>query len=397
MDIKLPKLGEGADSGAVVNILVQEGDQVEKDQTLIELENEKAVAPIPSTAAGKITKIYVKEGEQISVGQRIVALSGGEEQEQEQEQEKEKVQEAEEEDEGEEGQKDTAASPTIRRMARQLGINLLRVRGSGRGGRIVLEDLRAYIQRLQSLDRGEKRGKEVAVVEKVDFGRWGEVERKPMSPLRKAISRKMTASWTTVPHVTQFGEADVTGLLAMKKRHEEDFEKQGVRLTLTPLLILALLPVLRKYPQFNASLDEETIVLKQYYHIGIAVDTEAGLIVPVIHDADRKSPIELARALQEVAEKARQRKLAPEEMRGGSFTISNQGGAGGGAFTPVINVPEVAILGVGRGRKTAGSADSRTILPLCLSYDHRVIDGADAARFITDFISELENFAIDLL
>jgi pyruvate dehydrogenase E2 component (dihydrolipoamide acetyltransferase) len=232
----------------------------------------------------------------------------------------------------------------------------------------------------------------------VDFSRWGKVTSKKMSTLRRAISGKMSLSWTTIPHITQFDEADVTGILALRKKYAPMYEKKEAHLTLTAFALKAIVPVLKKYPVFNASLDEAggAIVTKEYLHVGIAVDTEQGLIVPVLRDVDRKSMLDIAIELNQIAERTRQRKVSLEEMQGGSFTISNQGGIGSAHFTPIVNKPEVAILGLGRGVLKpvvrGGKIVQRTMLPLSLSYDHRIIDGADAARFMVDLVQAFETF-----
>jgi pyruvate dehydrogenase E2 component (dihydrolipoamide acetyltransferase) len=229
----------------------------------------------------------------------------------------------------------------------------------------------------------------------IDFSKWGKVEKQRMSQLRKAISSKMVESWTTIPHITQFDNVDVTDILEMRKKFAKAYENKSGHLTLTPFIMKAVVETLKKHPMFNASMDEATeeIVMKNYYNLGIAVDTEQGLIVPVIRDVDKKSLLQLSIELQGIAERTRQRKISLEEMQGGTFTISNQGGIGGAHFTPIINKPEVAILGVGRGSLQAVVRDKkivqRMIVPLGLSYDHRVIDGANAARFITDLSSAL--------
>lgn len=395
MEIRVPALAEGADSGTVVNILVAVGDRIQKEQTVLELENQKAVAPIPSPVSGKVTQILVKPGDVVTVGQALLS-----------------VEEAAPSGPPA-GTKASAAaaalppppaqppaaeygytsksgfppptSPSLRRMARELGVDLTRVRGTGLGRRITAEDIRAHVGALQQ--KGPQlpaAGKGPAA--RLDFSRWGPVTRKPLSALRQVILRSMTESWTTLPHVTQFDEADITQLLKWIKKHAPAYEKKATRLTLTALVIRALTPVLRKYPAFNASLDESSqeIVYKQYIHLGIAVDTEAGLMVPVLRDADKKSTLELSKGLQDLAGRARSRKVTLEELQGGSFTVSNQGGIGGLHFTPIIHKPEVAILGLGQAR--------RGILPLSLSYDHRVIDGADAARFMHDLVERLEMF-----
>jgi pyruvate dehydrogenase E2 component (dihydrolipoamide acetyltransferase) len=418
MDLRLPKLGEGAESGTVVSVLVKEGDSVTNGQTLIELENEKAVAPIPSTVAGTIAKLRVKEGDKISVGHVIATINESEaagstaapaaKAKTARREEVEPEPEAEESDgEGEESEEPPsdaaiAAAPSVRKVARELGINLAKVRGSERGGRIVMADLRAYVQRLQKLaeqGRGAGPGKAAAPsAERIDFSKWGEITKKPMSPLRKTISRRLVESWNAIPHVTQFDEADFTTINALRKKLAPAYEKKGIKLTLTPFVIKAVVAVLKKHPLFNSSLDETTeeIVFKEYFHIGVAVDTEHGLMVPVIRDADKKSFLELSQELNGLAEKGRDRKLSLEEMQGGTFTISNQGGIGGAHFTPIINKPEVAILGLGRGAERAvvknGKVESRLMAPICVSYDHRVIDGGAAARFTVDLVQAFENF-----
>ncbi len=415
MDVKLPRLGEGAESGTVVSILVKAGDRIAKGQTIVEMENEKAVAPIPSPVAGIVASIRVHEGDQLTAGQTIltVTLEGGPATA------KPPVEEAvaettAEEAEGEEPEPPAnestpakagaipAASPSIRKMARELGIDLARVRGSGEGGRIQLNDLRAYIQRLQKASAAEKAGKPTPSVapppESVDFSKWGAITRQPMSPLRKTISRRLVQSWNAIPHVTQFDEADITALMELRSRYAPLYEQKGARLTLTSFVLKAVVAALRKHPIFNSSIDEaaQAIILKEYYHIGVAVDTDQGLFVPVIRDVDKKSLLELSKDLGALAEKARARKVSSEELRGGTFTISNQGGIGGAHFTPIINQPEVAILGLGRGAMRAVVRDKqvepRLMLPLALSYDHRVIDGGSAARFTVDLVQALETF-----
>ena len=420
MDVKLPHLGEGADSGTVVNLFVKEGDQIAKDQPILELENEKAVATIPSTAAGTVAKVFVKTGDKISVGQKLLSVTGdaapaaakpaeapkakaktaAPEPEPEPEQEEEAAP-AESSESLEKSNAAVGASPVIRKLARDLGIDLARVRGSARGGRVTMEDLRAYIQRLQKLAAQPKSGGGAAVkpaAESIDFSKWGSVTKKPLSPLRQVIARRMTENWNAIPHVTQFDQADITGLLALRKKYVEAYEKKGARLTVTSFVLKAVAETLKKHPIFNSSLDEvaQEIVFKDYVHIGIAVDTEAGLIVPVLRDADKKDLAQLSKELEELATKARERKVSGEELKGGSFTISNQGGIGGGHFTPIVNKPEVAILGLGKGASLPvvreNKIEPRTMLPMGLSYDHRVIDGGAAARFIVDLVKAIENF-----
>ncbi len=391
MNIVVPNLGEGAESGTVVSVLVKVGDKVTKDQTLIELENEKAVAPIPSPGSGMVTKVFVKVGDKVTIGQSIVTLSESGAVSARPE-EKKALPRAPEAPLGAAYQYESKsgfpppASPALRKMAKELGVDLTHVRGSESGGRITGEDVRAYVTRLQG--QGGRPAK--APAENIDFAKWGAVEKKAVSPLRGKIAEKMTESWTTIPHVTQFDEADITKITDLRKKYAPAYEKKGVKLTLTSFLLKAVVPVLKKYSICNSSLDESSneIVLKKYYHIGIAVDTEQGLIVPVLRDVDKKSVFEVSKELQVLAEKTRQRKVSIDELKGGSFTISNLGGIGGTFFTPIVNKPEVAILGVGRGV----AKGPKLMLPLALSYDHRVVDGADGARFIVGLVQALENF-----
>ena len=412
MDVKLPKLGEGADSGVVVNVFVKEGDQVARDQPILELENEKAVASVPSTAAGVVAKIYVKAGDKISVGQRLISLTGGEQpaaaatpaaKRSALEPEPEAPVEEPVAEAGEEIPKPVAApvaSPSIRKLARELGIDLSRVRGSEAGGRIVLGDIRAFIARLQKATEksGYAAAPAKAVAERIDFSKWGPVTKKPLTQLRQVIARRMWENWNAIPHVTQFDDADFTRLNELRRKYAPAYEKKGAKLTLTPLVLKALVGTLKKHPIFNSSLDEvaQEVVFKDYFHIGIAVDTEQGLIVPVIRDADKKSVLELSKELEQLAQKARDRKVTAEELKGGTFTITNQGAIGSAHFTPIINKPEVAILGLGRGAMKPvardGKVEVRMLTPLGLSYDHRVIDGGEAARFMVDLVAALQDF-----
>jgi pyruvate dehydrogenase E2 component (dihydrolipoamide acetyltransferase) len=430
MDVKLPQLAEGVESGTVVSVLVSEGQEIKKDQSFMELETQKAVGSIPAPASGVVTKIHVKQGMEVSVGQVLISIDTG---------------------------SSTAASPTaakpsphaatsatstplpagspqpaqpatatasaatanyhyesksgapppappaIRKIARELDIDLTRVRGSEAGGRINLADLRAYIQRLQHIafhsppapSTHEARS---TPSEAVDFAKWGPVRREKLSALRRTVSRRMVESWTTIPKINQFADADITALLALRKKHAAAYEKKGGHLTLTCFLLLVLGRMLKKHQRVNSSLDEaaQEIVYKDYFHIGVAVDTEGGLIVPVLRDVDRKNLLELSLELHSLTEKTRQRKVSIEELQGGTFTISNQGSIGGSHFTPIIYAPQVAILGVGQGQAKPVALDGkigvRTILPLCLAYDHRVLDGGDAVRFLKDIVTGLESF-----
>ena len=433
MDIKLPRLSEGVESGTVVNILVSEGQPIKKDQPLMELETQKAVGSIPSPESGTITKIHVREGMEVAVGQVLLSVdaNGGDgvaaaaapgpaaaqseaTAQRAQPAPAQKALESvtqEQSDSYRYQDKSGAqppAAPSIRKIARDLGIDLTRVKGREAGGRIILDDLRVYVERLQQLAFENKSAalaepaSDVApkpsAGEAVNFAAWGPVRREKMSPLRRTVSRRMVQSWTSIPKINQFDDADITALLALRKKYASAYDEKQTRLTLTAFLVKAVAGALKKYPRANASLDEATqeLVYKDYCHIGIAVDTEGGLIVPVLRDADNKSLFEISSKMQELTERTRARKIAVEELQGGSFTISNQGSIGGAHFTPIVYAPQVAILGVGQGGAKAvvrdGKIAVRTLLPLCLAYDHRVLDGADAVRFLREIIRTLESF-----
>jgi pyruvate dehydrogenase E2 component (dihydrolipoamide acetyltransferase) len=433
MDIKLPRLSEGVESGTVVNILVSEGQSIQKDQPFMELETQKAVGSIPSPESGTVTKIHVKEGMEVAVGQVLISLdanggdaaattstpsaAGGQAKGAPQRAQAKPAQEtqrhgAEEQFAGYRYRSQSGApppaAPSIRKLASDVGIDLTRVKGSEAGGRIVLEDLRAYVERLQQLafagkstqarESGSEAPPRPAAGEAVDFSKWGPVRREKMSPLRRTVSQRMAQSWTTVPKINQFDDADITALLALRKKYAAAYEQKQTRLTLTAFIVKAVASALKKHPRANASLDEATqeIVYKDYCHIGIAVDTEGGLIVPVLRDADKKNLFELSSQVNDITERTRARKIAIEELQGGSFTISNQGSIGGAHFTPIVYAPQVAILGVGQGGAKPvvidGKIAVRSLLPLCLAYDHRVLDGADAVRFLKEVIQNLENF-----
>lgn len=430
MDVKLPQLAEGVESGTVVNILVAEGQEVKKDQAIMELETQKAVGSIPAPSSGIVTKIYVKQGMEVAVGQALMAIeaSGAPSAR------PAPVPASEGANRESPTRKPSAAPPpsqpaaapaavenyryesksgapppappSVRKIARELDIDLTRIRGSEAGGRINLDDVRAYIRRLQEIAfQGAapmaQPGAAPAVPapsEAIDFAKWGPIRREKMSPLRRTVSRRMVESWTTIPKINQFADADITALLALRKKHADAYEKKGAHLTLTAFFLLVLGRALKKHPRANASIDEAAheIVYKDYCHIGVAVDTEGGLIVPTLRDVDRKNLLQLSQELHAITEKTRQRKISIEELQGGTFTISNQGSIGGSHFTPIIYAPQVAILGVGQGGQKPvvidGKIAVRTILPLCLAYDHRVLDGADAVRFLKDVIAALEGF-----
>jgi pyruvate dehydrogenase E2 component (dihydrolipoamide acetyltransferase) len=426
MDVKLPKLGEGADSGVVVNLFVKEGDTIAKDQAIMELENEKAVASIPSTAAGVVTKVYVKAGDRISAGQKILTVGGdspvaavpasaaapkpaAKKAVAQAAPEPEPVADEEETPDIEEEVSTTeiATSPSIRKMAREFGIHLGKIRGSGSGGRIVSADVRAYIQRLMKAAAKPAAAAATAPAKpaavQIDFSQWGPILKKPVTPLRKVIARRMSESWNSVARVTQFDDIDFTRVGELRKKYAPAYEAKGVKLTLTPFVLIAVAATLKKHSIFNSSLDEvaSEIILKEYIHLGIAVDTDQGLMVPVIRDVDKKSLLEIAKELELLAARARDRKISADEMKGGTFTISNQGAIGGAHFTPIINLPEVAILGLGRGALKPvvrdGKVEVRMMTPMALSYDHRVVDGGSAARFTVDLLAAFHDFKEELV
>lgn len=408
-EFKLPDLGEGVEAGDVVGVLVAEGDTIEVDQSVVELETDKALVEVPSSVAGTITKIHISAGDRVPVGSLLISVEEGEQQ-------------ADPEPEAEapapapkEEPKPTArapeptpsaprppaptsngdpipAAPSTRRLARELGVDLTQVAGSGPGGRISQDDVKAAVR-----DRQTGGIAPTAPVELPDFSRWGNIERQPLSKVRQIIAKNMSQAWQQVAHVTQFDRADVTDLEAFRQRNKEKTEASGAKLTPTVLALKAIITALKTFPQFNASLDAgaNEIILKHYYNLGIAVDTERGLLVPVIKDVDRKDILELALELGDISNRARTNKIGLDELQGGTFTVTNLGSLGVGEFTPIVNYPEVAILGLGRAREEAtvreGRIEPRLIMPLALSYDHRVIDGADGARFMRKIVDALEN------
>ncbi len=414
-ELKLPEVGEGIDAGTVVGILVAVGDAVSVDQPVLELETDKAVVEVPSPVAGTVASITVNEGDEVPIGTVVMTLDEGAAAAAPSEEAASEPAPAEEPAEraaepAPEASSEPAptpapaasvssaplrtsdaplpAAPSVRRLARELGVDLHAVQGSGILGRISAEDVRTFAQ--GGAPRGAAVGTTAAPQPLPDFSQWGETERAPMSGIRKATVRSMTNAWTTVPMVTHFDKADATRFDALRKRFKGAAEARGAKLTPTAILVGIVAAALRKFPDFNASIDvaNNEIVYKKYVNVGVAVDTPNGLLVPVIKNADQKSIIDLAVELGELAQKARDRKLTPDEMQGGNFSVSNLGGIGGTGFTPIVNPPDVAILGVSRGQvEPIWDAESETFvprstMPLSVSYDHRLIDGAAAARFL---------------
>lgn len=405
--IQIPDLG-GVANVEVIEILVQPGDHVALNAPLLTLESDKASMEIPSPMAGQVQEILVKLGDKVSQGTSVVsmipeAVDTGSLPVSEPEvssQPPETAQsptassasvsqtpESSPETIRASQQDDFYAGPAVRRLARELGVDLSSLQGSGRKSRIVREDvIQAFKQSSPST---------VGVVSAyapldIDFSQFGSIETKPLHKIKRITAQAMHRSWVSVPHVTQFDEVDITELEAFRQTEQKRLEKSGTKLTLLPLIVKALIKALRLHPQFNASLsaDGQSLIYKNYYHIGIAVDTPNGLVVPVIKNADQLTVTELALKMQNLSATAREKGLMPQDMTGGSFTVSSLGGIGGTYFTPIVNAPEVAILGVSRAQikpvYDGTQFNPRLMLPLSLSYDHRVIDGAEAARFMRD-------------
>lgn len=414
MELRLPELGDNVTQATVVGVLVKEGDPVAPGQPLLELETDKAVMEVPAEAGGVVKRVLVRVGEEVRPGQPFLELAAVD---------AEAPPKAKEDQASSRGaspaeppkpeapppvavasppapepgeRRLVPAAPSVRRLARELGVDILKVQGTGLAGRITEEDVRRAAGLLETPRPSEPLPPAPRLP---DFGQWGPVRREPMSGVRKATSRAMAQAWAQVPMVTHFDEADITELEALRKRYAKKAEERGFRLTLTAFLLKALALTLRAYPKFNASLDPERqeVIYKDYVHIGVAVDTPHGLLVPVIRDVDKKGVLALARELQALSERARERKLTPEEMQGGTFSLSNLGGIGGVGFTPIVNWPEVAILGVSRSQvKPVWDTEKeafvpRLLMPFGLTYDHRLIDGAEAARFCRHLAGLLED------
>ena len=424
IDFRLPELGENITAGDVLRVLVKPGDAVSKDQPVLELETDKATIEVPSSVAGHVKEIKVKAGDKVKVGQAILSVddNGGPVQAAAPAQaapvQTSALAPKPQIDGGKvveitrgarppveappvsSGLPAAPAAPSVRRMARELGVDINEVAGTGSEGRISIEDVKAHAKRMvvASLPGAPSvpAGAPIPGEPLPDFSRWGEVDRQPMRAVRRKTAEHLSAAWATIPHVTQHDLADITGLEELRKRYAKQVEAAGGNLTVTAIAVKVVASALRVFPQFNASIDMagEAIIYKKYVHIGVAVDTDRGLLVPVIRDADAKNIVQISVELAQLSEKARSRKLALEEMQGGCFSISNLGGIGGTAFTPIVNAPEVAILGISRGRVEPvwkdGQFVPRTLLPLSLSYDHRVIDGADGIRFLRWVVQAIE-------
>jgi len=461
-DVKIPEISENVTSGSIVEVLVKVGDTVAVDDVLVEMETEKAVVEIPSPYAGEISDVLVEAGDEKNVGDVIVRIetdkgdtgekddgdtvreqesAAGEDGQAADPEEKEEAPEdaqgatakddaaldpedaeeateepkqpeaprpaAAQDADASEDREETAgppapAAPSVRRLARELGVDIHAVRGSGRDGRISQADVNDYVKaRLtgQPTASGKTAVEDPSAARQPslpDFSRWGTVRKEKLATVRRLTAENTSTAWRIVPHVTQFDEADITDVQAFIARHGKQAEKQGGKLTLTAVLMKVCAAALVRFPAFNASIDpaNEQMIYKEYVHIGLAVDTSRGLLVPVIRDVQDKGIVDLALAIGDTAQRARDKKIKPDEFEGATFTISNQGGIGGTAFTPVVVWPQAAILGASRARRMLvekeGEFVPRTILPLSLSYDHRIVDGADAARFMDWICRSLE-------
>ena len=416
--VKVPSL-DGFEDVPVIEINVAEGDTVGEEDPLVTVESDKATMEIPSPYAGKIGKILVKEGDKLSEGSDLLEMTieddGDDEGESEDSGDSARADSQESKPEKSQGKQESEpqpqgstyeppspgtkvhAGPAVRKLARELGADLTRVKGSGPKGRIVKDDVHAYVKsQLQQAQQGSgvATGSGIPGVKLPDFSQFGEIEREGMSRMMAATATNMQRSWLNVPHVTQFDDADITEMEAFRKGQKAAGGKGGGEMAPTPFLLKACAAALAELPQFNVSLDMERkeVVRKKYIHIGIAVDTPHGLMVPVIRDVDQKGLWELAAESAELAQKARDKQLKPAEMQGACFTITSLGGIGGTAFTPIVNTPEVAILGVSKASMKpvwdGKEFQPRLMLPLSLSYDHRAVNGADAARF-TNLLTQL--------
>ncbi|MDD5729787.1 MAG: dihydrolipoamide acetyltransferase family protein [Candidatus Omnitrophica bacterium] len=362
-EFKIPALGENIVSGTVVGILVKAGDAVKKDATLLEIEASKATIEVPSPYEGVVKEILVAEGQEVKVGQVIMKIETAD-------QETQEKKETQAPSVSLLASEEAPSAPSAKRIAREKGIDISKVKGSGPQGEILEDDVSSQTSRAEE--------------GLPDFSKWGEVERKALSDIRLSIAGHMSRAWSVIPHVTLFNKADVTELEKLIK----EYSKPEQKLTITPFFIKIIASALKVFPQLNASIDinNRQIIYKKYFHIGVAVDTEKGLVVPVIRDADKKNILTLAAELKELAERARAGKLKLEEMQGGCFSLTNLGGIGGTGFSAVINWPEAAILGLARSRQepvfTGGKFEARSMLNISLTFDHRVIDGAYGMKFL---------------
>lgn len=430
INFELPELGENIETADITKVLVSKGDKIEKDQVLFEIETDKATVEVPAEFSGTIKEVKVKEGDKVKVGSVVLVVeskesstSSKEKVEEERPKEEPKSAETKSKESKPESKTESVqtidtkeslaidvarkksfpdkiapAAPSVRLFAREIGVNINEVNGTGPGGRISIDDVKKYSKTFNEKIKSGIGGMGIGIKQEKlpDFSKWGNVRREAMSNVRRKTAEHLSYAWATIPHVTQFDKADITEIENLRKQFAKKAETAGGKLTVTAILLKIVAAALKVFPQFNASvdMDNKEIVYKEFYNIGVAVDTEKGLIVPVIRDVDKKNILQLSAELTEISVKARDKKVTIEDMQGGCFTISNLGGIGGTYFTPIVNSPEVAILGVSRGTfEQVYKNDEfvpRIMLPLSLSYDHRLIDGADAARFIRWVAAALE-------
>ena len=418
-DLELPDLGEGIDGAEISEIPVTVGDEITKDQTILILESDKASMEIPSDFTGTLKEILVSTGDEVSTGQLLMKIDSSDESSGQDKKEDETDKTAgssesrstvEDSDLGNTASTQTPkldlnlssdgifASPGVRRLARELQINLSHINGTGEKNRITKDDLNNYILRQMASSSGSSMPTPIV---QEDFSQWGEIENQKLTKIKRITGKRLQAAWQTIPHVTQFDEADITDLDTYRKKLKEKLLKDGIKVTFLPFLIKALTHVLKEMPEFNSSLDSSStnLVIKKYINIGIAVDTPTGLVVPVISNADQKSISDLSIELVDISNRARNKKLKPAELKGGTFTISSLGGIGGSFFTPIINPPEVAIIGVSQSvwkntfNRNEKKSELKYIMPFSLSYDHRIIDGAAGARFTKRFKEILDDLS----
>ena len=439
IEIRVPELGENIKDGDIVNVLVAVGDEVAKDQPIVEIETGKAAVEMPSPEAGRVEKVHVKAGDKVKIGQALFTFAasgqpgagpvvGRPPPEARAPAAKPSAAKAPKVASVEPAPSSppaaeppaapptappepaveaplsrpasrvpVAAAPSVRRFAREIGVNVEEVVGHGAGGRISIDDVKRHARQINTGRRVQGHCA-LEAVPLPDFTKWGPVQKESMTRLRVTAAEHLSRAWATIPHVTQHDQADVTELEELRKRFAPRAEAAGGKLTLTAILLKVLAAALKVFPKFNASVDlsAREVIYKRYIHVGVAVDTERGLLVPVLRDVDRKSIVQLAVELGALAKKAREGRIAPDDLQGGTFTLTNLGGIGGSFFTPIINAPEVAILGVGRSTMAPVCAKGETLcrprlmLPLSLSYDHRLIDGADGARFLRWVIEAIE-------
>jgi pyruvate dehydrogenase E2 component (dihydrolipoamide acetyltransferase) len=396
--ILLPDLGEGIDTAIVSEIAVSKGKKINKDDIIIVLESEKASMEIPSELNGVVKNINIKKGQELNIGDLLLTIETEDVVEKEVkktpivkeqlQQKTTKLEKTKPETKNLLSNNGTYASPGVRKLARELDINLNIISGSGNKGRITKEDLHGFIK----TQMYARKITSTHLEPDVDFSQWGDIDVKKLTKIKTITGKRLSKAWQTIPHVTQFIESDITSLDLLRKKEKSKLSKKDIKLTMMPYIMKAAVYTLKEHPVFNSSIQNNAtnIVFKKYYHIGVAVDTKDGLVVPVIKDVDKKNIEELSKELMVISDKARNKKLTPADLKGGTFTISNLGGIGGSFFTPIINPPEVAILGVSR-MKSEEVNKKKLTLPLSLSYDHRVVDGAAGAAFMVSLSSFLNN------